>query len=161
MARRTYENEEIRVLWDSSYCIHSARCIKAGEGVFDPSRRPWVELDLAATETIVAAIEGCPSGALRYERLDGARGETPDPTTTIVPFPNGPLFVRGEVEVKDRSGNRFVASPRVALCRCGQSQNQPFCDLSHRESGFKDHAKAPAPDREAAANPAEISDSEL
>ena len=161
MAKRTYTNDDMRVLWDSSLCIHSAHCIKMGEGAFDPSRRPWVDLSQASTDTIVAAIEDCPTGALRYERLDGGPQEVPPTQTTIVPYPNGPLMVRGEVEVSDRNGNLFVAAPRVALCRCGSSENQPFCDLSHRGSTFRDHAKAPAPVRDEAASPSDISTESL
>jgi uncharacterized Fe-S cluster protein YjdI/CDGSH-type Zn-finger protein len=161
MAKRTYENGEVRVLWDSSYCIHSARCIRNGAGVFDPGRRPWVDMDQADTDTIVYAIERCPTGALRYERIDGQSSEKPDVPTNVVPYPNGPLFVRGQVEVRDRHGEMFVASPRVALCRCGLSGNQPFCDLSHRDSAFRDKAQAPAHDRESAMNPSEISPNEL
>ena len=157
MAKRTYEDQQIRVSWDSSLCIHSARCIKVGEGAFEPSRRPWVDLSLAGTETVVAAIEACPTGALRYERLDGGPQEQAPPTTTIVPFPNGPLMVRGRVEVKDRSGEVFVASPRVSLCRCGHSKNQPFCDLSHKDSSFRDHATVSRTGRDAATSPADIS----
>jgi CDGSH-type Zn-finger protein len=128
-----------------------------GEDTFDPSRRPWVDLTATSTDTITAAIEACPTGALRYRRLDGSPGEQTESRTTIVPFPNGPLMVRGEVEVKDRRGNLFVAAPRVSLCRCGESKNQPFCDLSHRASTFRDHANAVPPDRDAAASPADIS----
>ena len=157
MAKRTYEDASIRVSWDSSLCIHTANCIRAGDGTFDPARRPWVDLSMASTDTIVAAIEGCPTGALRYERLDdGAQEEVPS-QTTIVPFPNGPLMVRGAVEVRDRQGNLFVAAPRVSLCRCGESKNQPFCDLSHRDSSFRDHAKVAAPDRDTAESPRDIS----
>ena len=157
MAKRTYRNDEISVSWDSSLCIHSARCIKMGENTFDPSRRPWVDLTLAPVETITVAIEACPTGALRYRRLDGGSEEAAATPATIVPFPNGPLMVRGEVEVKDRHGNLFVAAPRVSLCRCGESNNQPFCDLSHRDSSFRDHATAPASDRDAATSPVDIS----
>ena len=161
MTRRTYENNEIRIQWDSDFFIHTGMCIRFGDGVFDPSRRPWVEIDKADVDTIVTAIEACPTGALRFERLDGNAGEVTPATTTIVPFPNGPLFIRGEVEVKDRHGEVFVASPRVALCRCGHSQNQPFCDLSHRESGFRDHAIALAKNREDAMSPDDISQETL
>jgi CDGSH-type Zn-finger protein len=112
---------------------------------------------MASAETVAVAVEGCPTGALRYERLDGGPQEQVPEHTTIVPFPNGPLMVRGELEVLDRHGDLFVAAPRVALCRCGESKNQPFCDLSHRDSSFRDHAKAPAPDRDAARNPLDIS----
>ena len=161
MAQRTYENDDIRVSWDSSLCIHTAHCIKGGEGTFDPSRRPWVDLSMASTETVAAAVEGCPTGALRYERLDGGPQEEVPDRTTVVPFPNGPLMVRGELEVRDRHGDLFVAAPRVALCRCGESKNQPFCDLSHLGSSFRDHARAPAPDRDAAMNPLDISNESL
>ena len=157
MARRTYENDHIRVHWDSTLCIHTGLCLANGEGVFDVGRRPWVDLDAAEAETAVRAIEACPTGALRYERLDGQPGEQPQIPTTMVPWPNGPLFVRGEIEVQDRVGDVFTASPRAAICRCGASSNQPFCDLSHREAGFRDNPRVHGPDREAASSPGDIS----
>jgi CDGSH-type Zn-finger protein len=52
---------------------------------------------------------------------------------------NGPLLVLGPVKVVDHLGNEFVVPPGkdlVALCRCGQSKNKPFCDGSHRTCGF-------------------------
>ena len=141
MAKRTYENDALRVFWDSSRCIHTGLCLRLGGGTFDTRRRPWVDLDAADTDSVVSAIEACPTGALRYERVDGGSGEEADVPTTIVPWPNGPLMVRGEVEVRDRNGEVFTASPRVALCRCGASENQPFCDLSHRAAGFRDNPR--------------------
>lgn len=153
MAKRTYEDEAIRVHWDSSRCIHVGLCLREGMGVFDVGRRPWVDLSLADTETIVAAIEACPSGALQYERVDGAPGEQAETPTSIVPWPNGPLMVRGEMTVTDRHGGEFPTGPRAALCRCGASSNQPFCDLSHRDSGFRDNPRAPRTDAE---SPAEV-----
>ena len=156
MTKRTYEDERIRVLWDSSLCIHTGFCIKAGSGVFDSQRRPWVRLDLANAAAIARAIEACPTGALRYERLDGEPQEKPQTPTTIVAWPNGPLFVRGAIEVTDRRGGAFLAGPRAALCRCGASGNQPFCDLSHKESGFKDNPRAPRPLRDTAQCPEDI-----
>jgi len=161
MAKRTYENDGIRVSWDSSLCIHTAKCIKLGEGTFDPSRRPWVDLSQATVDAIAMAVGECPTGALRYERLDGGPQELTPNETTIVPFPNGPLMVRGEVQLRDRNGNLFSAAPRMSLCRCGNSQNQPFCDLSHRDSGFRDHARAPTSDRDEASSPADISETIL
>lgn len=161
MTRRTYENASIRVLWDSSLCIHTGICLHSGDGAFDVERHPWVDVDAAETETIVAAIEACPSGALRYQRLDGGPQERPQVPTTVVPWPNGPLMVRGQLEVQDRRGDTFVSGPRAALCRCGDSKNQPFCDLSHREAGFRDHPRVQPERRVDAANPVEISDREL
>ena len=161
MAQRTYDDGVVRIFWDSSLCIHTGFCIRNGDGVFDPKRRPWVDMSLADTDTIVGAIESCPTGALRYERLDGQPGEQPDVPTTVVPWPNGPLFVRGELQVDDRHGETFLAGPRAALCRCGHSENQPFCDLSHKEAGFRDYPKVVKPERDAAENPDQISPDEL
>ena len=153
MAKRTYEDETIRVHWDSSLCIHVGVCLRDGAGVFDVGRRPWVDLTRADVDTIVAAIEGCPSGALRYERLDGGSNEEPQVPTTVVPLPGGPLAVRGDIEVTDRRGGTFLAGPRATLCRCGASGNQPFCDLSHRRVRFTDNPRAP---RAEAESPADI-----
>jgi uncharacterized Fe-S cluster protein YjdI/CDGSH-type Zn-finger protein len=158
MTKRTYENDSIRVLWDSSLCIHTGFCIKAGSGVFDSGRRPWVRLDLASPDVIAQAVQACPTGALRYERLDGGPQEESQTPTTIVPWPNGPLFVRGSIEVSDRRGDVFLVGPRASLCRCGASLNQPFCDLSHKEAGFKDNPRARPHARETAECPTDISD---
>ena len=52
---------------------------------------------------------------------------------------NGPLVVQGPIQIVDHLGNEFVIPPgkdTVALCRCGQSKNRPFCDGSHKQCGF-------------------------
>jgi CDGSH-type Zn-finger protein len=48
-------------------------------------------------------------------------------------YPNGPMLVRGSVEIVDAEGNTL--SPRrrvVALCRCGHSALNPLCDGTHK-----------------------------
>ena len=53
---------------------------------------------------------------------------------------NGPRVVMGPVRVIDHLGNEFIVPPGkefVALCRCGQSRNKPFCDGAHRQCGFQ------------------------
>jgi CDGSH-type Zn-finger protein len=53
---------------------------------------------------------------------------------------NGPLVIQGAVKVVDHLGNEFTPPPgkeTVALCRCSHSQVKPFCDGSHRTSGFQ------------------------
>jgi CDGSH-type Zn-finger protein len=53
---------------------------------------------------------------------------------------NGPLVIQGPVKVVDHLGNEFAipaGKSAVALCRCGQSNNKPFCDGSHRQCGFQ------------------------
>lgn len=52
---------------------------------------------------------------------------------------NGSLRVEGDFEIVDQDGNAFGLGgrERVSLCRCGQSENKPFCDSAHRECGFQ------------------------
>ena len=52
---------------------------------------------------------------------------------------NGPYVIRGEdIEVLDADGNVLPYEGRgVALCRCGQSSNKPFCDGTHNKVGFE------------------------
>jgi CDGSH iron-sulfur domain-containing protein 3 len=50
---------------------------------------------------------------------------------------NGPLIIQGSVEVLDSNGQPMTPPrPSVALCRCGQSGNKPFCDGMHAKAGF-------------------------
>lgn len=60
---------------------------------------------------------------------------------TIKVMDKGPLFVSGGVELVDAEGNRFETKEKVALCRCGESTNKPFCDGTHSGS-FEDCARA-------------------
>ena len=102
---REYARDDIRVQWLASRCIHSAACIRALPAVFDPGRRPWIDVNAAGVDpdAIAGAVERCPTGALKYIRLDGAPGETTPATVVIVPVKNGPYLVRGPVELKDAS----------------------------------------------------------
>jgi CDGSH-type Zn-finger protein len=53
---------------------------------------------------------------------------------------NGSIRLEGDFEILDSSGAAFGLGGRTAisLCRCGQSKNKPFCDGSHRTTGFSD-----------------------
>ena len=134
---KTYKGDGIAVGWEPALCIHVASCIRALPRVFDPNARPWVKVDAASADQIAATIETCPTGALTYMRTDGAPQEVPETPTKMEPRPNGPLFVRGDIEIMDADGNVVRRATRVALCRCGQSANKPYCDLSHRAIGFR------------------------
>jgi uncharacterized Fe-S cluster protein YjdI/CDGSH-type Zn-finger protein len=156
MAKRSYETSRIRVHWNAERCIHTAICLTNLPEVFNLKHRPWVDINAAQADLIAATIEKCPSGALTYERLDGEPGEQPPEKTTITPLTNGPLMIQGEVEIRDAQGNLFAKGTRMTLCRCGQSQNHPFCDLSHRKAGFRVRPLAIDPDREQAQSPGDI-----
>ena len=140
---RVYEDERMRVHWFAGRCIHSGACIRAAPAVFDPRRRPWVDLSAETADAIAAAVERCPTGALAYERLDGGPQEQAPAETTVTPIRNGPLFVRGRIEVRDEQGRVLRAATRAAFCRCGRSAHLPFCDNTHRAIGFRTDAPEP------------------
>lgn len=56
----------------------------------------------------------------------------------ITPTANGPLLVQGAIEVCTGTGRTVTRTTQTALCRCGGSNNKPFCDGSHVRVGFKD-----------------------
>lgn len=55
---------------------------------------------------------------------------------------NGPYVVRGGITIVDGEGNPFEVKESVALCRCGQSANKPFCDGTHNKVGFESAPRA-------------------
>ena len=69
---------------------------------------------------------------------------------TITPYRDGPLLVRGDFRLVDTDGNEIDPGRRtVALCRCGKSGIKPFCDGTHKLTGFAADS-APAKPRPAA-----------
>ena len=64
--------------------------------------------------------------------------------TTIKAFNNGPLRIEGEFNIRDANGNEFGLGGRtaLALCRCGLSENKPFCDGNHARQGFDSTCEA-------------------
>jgi len=134
---KEYRGDDIVVIWEPVFCIHAANCLAGLPDVFDASRRPWVEPDLAPADDIAEVVMSCPTGALHFRRLDGG-AEEPEPSETTVDVrPNGPLYVRGKIRIEDASGHLIREDTRVALCRCGGSENKPFCDGTHRVIGFR------------------------
>jgi len=59
-------------------------------------------------------------------------------TPRITVYPDGPLLVRGPVDLRGVDGEEIpVDRPVIALCRCGKSRIRPFCDGTHKQAGFK------------------------
>lgn len=59
-----YINDEITVLWKPDVCKHSGRCVTQLPGVFDIHKHPWVNMQGASSEEIIAQVNKCPTGAL-------------------------------------------------------------------------------------------------
>jgi CDGSH-type Zn-finger protein len=130
-----YEAIGITVNEDASLCAHAGFCatVRAQERwqtvqqVDDP--------DLRAE--LVAQLEACPSGTLTYTLPEGLESERPhEPEIAVVR--DGPLWLRGGVRLVSSDGFVYEPRGRVALCRCGRSENKPFCDGSHKDAGFTD-----------------------
>ncbi|HLI30248.1 MAG TPA: CDGSH iron-sulfur domain-containing protein [Terriglobia bacterium] len=71
--------------------------------------------------------------------------------TKITVRTDGSIRIEGDFEIFDQDGNRFDLSGRtkIGLCRCGHSENKPFCDGSHKRVCFQSEIKAfalPAPE---------------
>ena len=68
MSQKThhYSNGEITVNWQPHVCIHSGICFKGLSGVFDPQRKPWIDITKATSQEIMDQIKKCPSGALSF-----------------------------------------------------------------------------------------------
>jgi|SRR5581483_3857093 CDGSH-type Zn-finger protein/uncharacterized Fe-S cluster protein YjdI len=134
---RKYTRAEITVTYQPRRCTHVAECLRRAPNVFDTWNQPWVQVENGTVDEIVNAIAHCPTGALHYERTDGGPQEEPRAINVVLVSRNGPYYVRGDLEIVMPDGSIWRET-RAALCRCGASQNKPFCDNSHRTSGFQD-----------------------
>jgi CDGSH-type Zn-finger protein/uncharacterized Fe-S cluster protein YjdI len=133
---RPHEGARVVVSYDAERCIHARECVRGLPAVFDVERRPWIDPTAASVARITEVVMRCPSGALRFERRDGGPEEPTPARNMVTVTPDGPLHVRGDLEIETPRGT--VHATRAALCRCGASANKPFCDGSHRDTGFSD-----------------------
>ncbi len=142
MSRRLqiYTTPQVTVTFDPTRCIHHGHCVRTLPAVFNTAARPWVQPDNAATALVLAAVAGCPTGALHAEQHDGTTADTAldEAAPSVRVVRHGPLYLRGAVQLVDGDDSLIAADARVALCRCGLSSRKPFCDNSHRAAGWKD-----------------------
>jgi CDGSH-type Zn-finger protein len=93
--------------------------------------------DPAAKKEAISQSCKCPSGRLvNFDKKTGQAIEPKfNPSISVVEDPikkaQGPLWVKGGVEIESADGAKYEKRNRVTLCRCGRSQNKPFCDASH------------------------------
>jgi CDGSH-type Zn-finger protein/uncharacterized Fe-S cluster protein YjdI len=132
-----YDTTAIDVTYDKARCIHVGACIRGLPRVFDPGSRPWVMPENSTADKVAGVVEQCPSGALHYIRKDGGPAEKPDAENALRVSRNGPLFLRGQLELVEPDGT-VKQETRIALCRCGASASKPFCDNSHLKVHFQD-----------------------
>lgn len=139
---KQYSNNEISVVWKPEICIHSTNCWKASLKIFNPKRRPWIDMNAGTTEEIIRIVNNCPSGALTYKREKEMAEQKAQPAQssesklTVQVNKGGPYLVKGKFVFVDTDGKEEVKEGSIALCRCGASNNKPFCDGAHRKIGF-------------------------
>jgi uncharacterized Fe-S cluster protein YjdI len=146
---REYSNGEITVFWKPSKCIHATTCYRELIEVFNPRKRPWVDMSAAPTDEIIRVVNLCPTDALTYKYknekpADEIKEHNEQKKETNLEIPaaeirvmkDGPLIVKGNFIIRDINNNEMRHMKMASFCRCGHSNNMPFCDGMHRKTGF-------------------------
>lgn len=142
MAEEIVTGKEATITFDGRRCIHSRGCVLGYPEVYVPNvEGDWIHPDAASADRVMHTALNCPSGAIRVSRNDGsATSDTPPAVNTVRVRENGPLAIEAELLIRGVP----QPSPRATLCRCGQSQNKPFCDGAHTAAGFTATGEAAA-----------------
>ena len=159
---RKYRNDDITVYWKPSACVHASYCYRELIEVFDPSRRPWVDMNGADTARIIEVVNLCPTEALSWKWNDGEKNEhidsdqsnhvkfrrpelmasnesvVKDTPVSVKIMVDGPIIVKGNFNIVYNNTRKDVHEGMISLCRCGGSDHIPFCDGKHRKIDFYD-----------------------
>ncbi len=134
------EGRGLTLLYDLKKCIHARFCVTGAPQVFLANvKGPWIVPDAIRTEALVEIAHACPSGAIRYQRKDAVPDEAPPLVNLISIREAGPYAVRADFQLDGSP----VGTYRATLCRCGASNNKPFCDGSHHEVNFSATGEPP------------------
>ncbi len=145
---REYSNDEITVTWQPHLCIHATVCFTQLPKVFRPSKRPWVRLSEGHTEEIINTVDACPTDALTWrwnKKQESDTNQTDNNMTNqenksnaeATVIKNGPLKLPKDIKLINAEGEEINPGKDKFICRCGHSQNKPFCDGSHAKHGFE------------------------
>ncbi len=128
--------------------LHDAENLCAFARFCDPQGKIWSLIentdDPKIRDLVIREAMHCPSGRLTLhdKETDKEIEEKLSPSIGIIEDPplkcSGPLWVRGGIIVESHDGTRYEKRNRLTLCRCGASQNKPFCDGSHASIKFND-----------------------
>jgi CDGSH-type Zn-finger protein/uncharacterized Fe-S cluster protein YjdI len=131
-AVETVTGKSATIRFDGRRCIHARRCVLSQPSVFKANvEGPWIDPDAAGAEALLYVALNCPSGAIQVSRHDGGADEANPNVNTISVRENGPLAINAEIVLAGAS-----AGTRATLCRCGASNNKPYCDGSHAAAAF-------------------------
>jgi CDGSH-type Zn-finger protein/truncated hemoglobin YjbI len=146
----TYEGVRVTISDNRGMCAHSGLCTDRLRAVFHVREEPFVTASGGRLDDIVRAVESCPSGALG-RAVDGQRAADVARPARVEVSKDGPYRVTGAVPLVDAEGsdisrNAGASLEHYSLCRCGHSQNKPFCSGMHYYVNF--HDPVPPADRE-------------
>jgi CDGSH-type Zn-finger protein/uncharacterized Fe-S cluster protein YjdI len=131
---------DVTVLFDGKRCIHSRHCVLDAPTVFKANTPgEWIHPDAVPVEWVVHVAHLCPSGAIRYQRRDGGADEGAPQVNQLRLRENGPYAVHAPLAIAGRDDGY-----RATLCRCGQSNNKPWCDGSHVNAQFVASGEPPS-----------------
>ena len=133
---KRYKKDDLTIVWQPGKCIHSAVCVKMLPKVYDPNAKPWIQPENATVEQLRAQIDKCPSGALSYEMDANALSSIQEGLEVEI-MENGPILVKGKLNITYPSGETEMKDKTTAFCRCGASANKPYCDGAHRKIEFR------------------------
>ncbi len=143
--RDSYEGTVITVLDNRGICAHSGFCTDRLSSVFHLGQEPFVSPNGARMDEIIRAVRSCPSGALSCAigTVEARSSVDQVRPATIEVSKDGPYRITGGIELKDGQGNDEARNTgasleHYSLCRCGHSQNKPFCSGMHWYVDFHD-----------------------
>lgn len=127
------EGPALDLTWSAKICATARFCHRAGDAwtLAEKSDIP------SCRETAIQEACDCPSGALiAYEKgSDKPIEPVHDPAVSLVENPaaglSGPIRVLGGIPIESADGTLYEVRNRTTLCRCGGSNNKPFCDGTH------------------------------
>ena len=130
---RAYTAPGVTVYYDRGRCLHFAECVRGLPEVFDARKRPWIQPENAPAEEVAEVVRRCPSGALHYQLEEGPP-EQPEQPTHVEFVSNGPINLRGDLSMEVSAAR--MREVRASLCRCGRTENEPFCDNACSRTGW-------------------------
>jgi CDGSH-type Zn-finger protein len=136
-ALKTVEAPGVTVHFNRAICSGAGACVRGLPAVFVSGAEDWIRPAEADAADVIATVKKCPSGALTYT-VDGETHKREETEVTFKIVKDGPYEVTGPVEFEPEKWSENASRTCFALCRCGKSDNAPFCDYSHGEQGWKD-----------------------
>jgi uncharacterized Fe-S cluster protein YjdI len=134
---KKYVKDELTIIWKPQTCIHAAVCVQMLPDVYNPNEKPWLKQENASVAALKEQINACPSGALSYIDSTETNNKNESIMVNAAVKENGPMLIKGDLEITHADGRVETKSGMTAICRCGASANKPFCDGAHAKVGFK------------------------